>query len=155
MAKIATKKATKQLQKIFDFLGEYGGVIETDMPDTWWNLDVEVEHRTDDRKDITIGVYKSFNGDIVFDPQFQLSLKLKSGKIVETEIKGCTLYMFFDICEIDDEDMFYSFGHKEKDIYGLRRRFSSFMDNMVEFAPYLTNPKKVIKYKSTLEGDED
>uniref|UniRef100_UPI004056ADDF hypothetical protein n=1 Tax=Acetatifactor sp. TaxID=1872090 RepID=UPI004056ADDF len=155
MAKIATKRATKQLQKIFDFLGEYGGIIETDTPDTWWNLDVEVEHKDENRKDILIGVYKSIEGDIVFDPQFQLSLKMKSGKILETEIKGCTLFMFFNIGEIDDEDMVYYFGNKEKDVYGLRRRFSSFMDNMVEYAPYLTNPKKVTKYNSTLEGEED
>lgn len=32
MSKYATKKATKQLQKIFDVLGEFGGVIETDDP---------------------------------------------------------------------------------------------------------------------------
>ena len=29
MGKIATKKAAKQLQQLFDFLGEFGGVIET------------------------------------------------------------------------------------------------------------------------------
>ena len=32
MSKYATKKATEQLQKIFDVLGEFGGVIETDDP---------------------------------------------------------------------------------------------------------------------------
>ena len=32
MSEIATKKAARQIQKIFDKLGKYGGVIETDDP---------------------------------------------------------------------------------------------------------------------------
>lgn len=43
MGKMATKKAAKQLQQLFDYIGEFGGVIETNKPENWWNLDLEVE----------------------------------------------------------------------------------------------------------------
>ena len=43
-----TKKAAGQLQKILNKLGEFGGVIETDNPGAWWNLDVEIESISDD-----------------------------------------------------------------------------------------------------------
>lgn len=43
MSRYATKEATKQLQKLLDVLGEFGGVIETDDPRSYWSLDLEVE----------------------------------------------------------------------------------------------------------------
>ena len=43
MAKKATKEAISYLQKVFDFLGEFGGTIETKNPENWWKLDLEVE----------------------------------------------------------------------------------------------------------------
>lgn len=52
MSKYATKKATEQLQKIFDVLGEFGGVIETDAPRCYWSLDLEVEEIEGDIKTI-------------------------------------------------------------------------------------------------------
>ena len=56
MSKYATKKATEQLQKIFDVLGEFGGVIETDNPRSYWPFDLEVEEIEGDIKTIRIGV---------------------------------------------------------------------------------------------------
>ena len=56
MSKYATKKATEQLQKVFDVLGEFGGVIETDNPGSYWPFDLEVEEIEGDIKTIQIGV---------------------------------------------------------------------------------------------------
>lgn len=89
MSKYATKKATKQLQKIFDVLGEFGGVIETDDPRCYWSLDLEVEEIEGDIKTIQIGVFSDINGDIIYDPLFHLSLRCENGKIMETEIIEC------------------------------------------------------------------
>lgn len=150
------KKATKQLQKIFDFLGEFGGTIETDDPGTWWKLDVEVEHADENMKNVLIGVCKTKNGDVMFDPQFTLSLKMEHERIIETEIMGYLSQTGLGDFEIDENDILYWLDVNGKDKkYGLKRRFSSFMDNMVENAPYLTNPKTVTKYEATLEDRDD
>ena len=150
MAKKATKKAIAQLQRIFDLLGEFGGTIETNKPGNWWTLDLEVEQEDDTSKDISIGVFKIFNDDLLFDPQFTLTLKMDAGKIVEAEIHNCINQTLWGTTEIDSEDMLHGFGRVEKSPEGLRDIFSGFMDNMTEFGPYLTDPKKVTKYHKTL-----
>ena len=108
------------MQKIFDVLGEFGGVIETDNPRSYWPFDLEVEEIEGDIKTIQIGVFSDINGDIIYDPLFHLSLRCENGKIMEA------------------------------DPHGLQRRFSSFMDNMTERGPYLTNPKEIKRYRKTL-----
>ena len=155
MSKIATKKATGQLQKIFKYLGECGGRIETKNPGTWWTLDVEVECAEDTKKDVTIGVYSSVNGDIIFDPVFHLSLTMDNGKIVETEILDCEETTIFGTTMVDGNDMLHGFGTVEKDPYGLKKRFSSFMENMTVNGPYLTDNKFVQKYENTLADEQD
>ncbi|MCR5355780.1 MAG: hypothetical protein K6E63_00100 [Lachnospiraceae bacterium] len=146
MAKKATKKAIEQLQKIFDIVGEYGGTIKTKKPENWWDLDLEVKQVNDTSKDIMIGVFKSVNGDILFDPQFNLTLKMDGGKIVEAEIHNCINQTILGSTEIDSDDMLHGFGMTEKAPTGLRNSFSGFMNNMTEIGPYLTDPKKVTKY---------
>lgn len=151
MSKIATKKATKQLQKIFNVLGKFGGVIETNDPGTWWTLDLEVECIENDRKDVQIGIYKNLNGDIIYDPIFFLSLKTDDNdKIIEVEIHSCEETTILGTTIVDSEDFLHGFGNVEKDPHGLKRRFSSFMYGMTELGPYLTKPKKVKKYNETL-----
>ena len=150
MSKYATKKATKQLQKIFDVLGEFGGVIETDDPRCYWSLDLEVEEIEGDIKTIQIGVFSDINGDIIYDPLFHLSLRCENGKIMEAEIIKCEETTLFGTCVIDNNDLIHGFGLTENDPHGLQRRFSSFMDNMTERGPYLTNPKEIKRYRKTL-----
>lgn len=146
MGKIATKKATEQLQKIYDYLGEYGGIIKTYNPDTWWNLDLEIETEDERTKEMEIGVYSTINGDLIYDPCFELLVRMDKEKILEVEILNYTSETILGTLEICEDDMTYGDYGKEKDQYGLKRRFSSFMDNMVEEGPYLTNPKSVEKY---------
>ena len=150
MAKKATKKAIEQLQRIFDVLGEFGGTIETKDPDTWWKLDLEVEQADDTSKDIYIGVFKIVNGDVMYDPQFSLTLKMDAGIIVEAEIHNCINQTLLGTTKIDSEDMLHGFGMVEKAPKGLRNTFSGFMENMTELGPYLSDPKKVTKYDKTL-----
>ena len=150
MSKYATKKATEQLQKIFDVLWEFGGVIETDDPRCYWSLDFEVEEIEGDVKTIQIVVFSDINGDIIYDPLFHLSLRCENGKIMETEIIECEETTLFGTCIIDNNDLIHGFGLTENDPYGLQRRFSSFMDNMTERGPYLTNPKEIKWYHKTL-----
>ncbi|MBO4426517.1 MAG: hypothetical protein J5776_05865 [Clostridiales bacterium] len=64
MGKMALKKSVAQLQRLFDFLGEYGGTIETNNPGEWWALDLEVESIEGAVKTIMIGTFKVINGDI-------------------------------------------------------------------------------------------
>ena len=150
MSKYATKKATEQLQKIFDVLGEFGGVIEKDNPGSYWPFDLEVEEIEGDIKTIKIGVFSDINGDIIYDPLFHLSLRCENGKIMETEIIECEETTMFGTCIIDNDDLIHGFGLTENDPYGLQRRFSSFMDNMTERGPYLTNPKEIKRYHKIL-----
>ena len=123
MSKYATKKATEQLQKIFDVLGEFGGVIETDDPRYYWSFDLEVEEIEGDIKTIQIGVFSDVNGDIIYDPLFHLSLRCENGKIMETEIIECEETTLFGTCIIDNNDLIHGFGLTENDPYGLQRRF--------------------------------
>lgn len=99
---------------------------------------------------IRIGVCSKLNGDIIFDPEFCLTLKINNKKIVEVEIMRYYSQTMLGLFEIDENDILYGMGSKVKDEYGLKRRFSSFMDNMVENGPYLTKPKNVKRYDKTL-----
>ena len=150
MAKKATKKAVEQLPKIFDFLGEFGGTIETKQPNNWWTLDLEVEEADDVSKDIMIGACKSLEGDIIYDPKFTLTLKMDGDKIVEAEIHSCINQNVFGTTEIDSDDMIHGSGRVEKSPKGLRTMFSGFMDIMTEIGPYLSDQSKVTKYDKTL-----
>lgn len=141
MSKMATKKAMAQLQKIYDFLGENGGQIHTDSPGTWWALNLECCEES-----MQIGVFTSVDGDIIFDPNFELRVSMENGKISEVEICSCEETTLLGTTYVDGEDMLHGFGTTEKDPYGLKKRFSSFMENMAKNGPYLTNPKSVTKY---------
>lgn len=150
MGKIATKEATKQLQQLFDFLGEYGGVIKTSAPDNWWDLDLEVEIIENSRKQIIIGIFEVVNGDVVYDPKFEVDLFMDDKRIKEVEIKSCEANGLFGPMFVDTNDILHAMGSKEKDQLGLVQRFSIFMRNMTEVGPYLKEPKEVRKYNKTL-----
>lgn len=151
MGKKALKKSVEQLQQLFDFLGEYGGKIETNNPGNWWTLDLEVESVYDDKKDIIIGVFKDLNGDIMYDPEVKLTLTMKDGKIEEADIIEFSNTTIFGTSVVDAEGNIHRNGVTEKAPKGLRSLFEGFMDNMVEVGPYLKEPKNVIKYDKTLE----
>lgn len=150
MAKKATKEAIEYLQKIFDFLGEFRGTIETKNPGTWWKFDLEVESVDGDSKDILIGVCNSVNGDIFFDPQFEMTLTMDGDRIQEAEIHSCINQTVLGTSKIDSDDMLHWFGMTEKSPTGLRNAFTGFIRNMAEIGPYLTDPKEVKKYDKTL-----
>lgn len=150
MGKMATKKAAKQLQQLFDFLGEFGGVIETNMPENWWNLDLEVEQIEGDKKNILVGVYSSVSGDVIYDPVFHVVAREEDDKIAEVEVLDCEETTVLGTSTVDGDDMIHGFGTTEKDPFGLKNRFTSFMDNMTGSGPYLTEPKSVKKYTKTL-----
>lgn len=148
MGKMATKKAVKQVQKLYEFLQKKGGLIKTKNPGTWWDLDFEIQDESDDEMDIFVGICQSVNGDIMFDPAFDIRVTLdEKKKMSDVEILHYTSDTFLGTCTIDEDDMMYGFGMKEKDAYGLKKRFSSFMDNMVENGPYLKDPESVTIYE--------
>ena len=150
MGKIATNQSVSHLQKIFDCLGQFGGTIETKNPDNWWTLDLEVESVDEKSKDIMIGIFESINGDAIFDPQFNLTLKMKGNKIQEAEIHNCINQTTFGITEVDSDDILYGFWGPEKSPTSLTDLFEGFMYNMAEDGPYLADPKKITKYDKTL-----
>ncbi len=150
MGKKALRKSVEQLQKLFDFLGEYGGVIVTNEPGTWWTLDLEVEEVYDDKKDILIGVFKDLNGNIMYDPSVELTITVKDGRIEEADILEFSNTTIFGTSVVDAEGNIHMNGVTEKAPQGLSELFEGFMDNIVEVGPYLTKPKNVIKYDKTL-----
>ena len=152
MKQIATKESTMQLQRLFDVVGQYGGIIYTNDPGTWWPLDIEVESIEGDKKDVMIGVFSTQAGDVIYDPLFHLSITMDQERFGAVEILNCEETTFFGTTVVDNEDMIHGFGMVEKDSIGIKQRFASFMDNMTEVGPYLTNPKSVEKYDKTLAG---
>ncbi len=69
---------------------------------------------------------------------------MQGDSIVDIEIHDCMETTILGTTMVDEDDMLYGFGESEKDPYGLKRRFSDFMNNMVNVGPYLDNPKEVI-----------
>lgn len=144
MSKKATMQSVEQLQKIMDFLGENGGTITTKNPGTWWKLDLEIfEGEEDDEKQVMIGICQSVSGDLIFDPAFQLLVKMQDDQIKSVDITSYESTTFFGTIYIDGDDMLHGFGATEKDELGLAERFSQFMHNMAEVGPYLTDPAEV------------
>lgn len=150
MKQIATRKATVQLQRLFDVLGPYGGTIETYEPGTWWTLDIEVECIEGETKDVMIGIYSIQNGDVMFDPAFHLSITMDGERLGDVEILDCEETTILGTSVVDNENMLHGFGMVEKDPKGLKQRFNEFMENMTEIGPYLTNSKSLKKYDKTL-----
>ena len=151
----ATKKAVKQLQKILDAFGktEGGGYIETNNPGTWWTLDVEVNAMAEGIKKIRIGLRLSFNEDVIFDPLFLLHAKTENDKLNEVYIEEYFSQTLFCCIIIDGNDTVYGMGTPMQDEYGLKKRFSRFMDNITVVGPYLTNPKKIKPYEHLVIHD--
>lgn len=142
MGKRALKRSVKQLQKLFDCLGENGGIITSKDPDGWWNLDLEVDPVGEDRKDVMICTCQKINGDFLYDPLFRLTLTMKDGKIADADILRCENMTAFGTSVIDDSGYMYLCGIREKAPESLRSLFKDFMDN-VEQGPYLKDPASV------------
>ncbi|MGN0483756.1 MAG: hypothetical protein ACI4HI_09415 [Lachnospiraceae bacterium] len=148
MGKQATKESIAQLQKIYNLIGETGGRIETHDPDSWWTLDMETIYEGDDgEKDIITGIYTRINGDLVYDPQFTLNLKMDQNTILDAQIDRYFSQTMMGVLEIEGDDKAYWNGRETKEEDGLQKRFSSFMNTIVEFGPYLTDPKSIEKYE--------
>lgn len=139
-----------QLQRIFDKLGKYGGLIRTNKPKSWWDLDLEVEYEEGNTRYITIGVFKDINGDVLYDPQFKMAIIMNHENIEAAYLKKCINQTLLGTTVVDEHDMFYGYGLVDKSDESLASLFEGFMDNMVEVGPYLTEPKEVIQYNHSL-----
>jgi hypothetical protein len=151
MGKRALKKSVEQLQKLFDFLGEYGGTIETKKPENWWTLDLEVDSVEGEKKNVIIGVYKIINGDVVFDPKFELTLTVDGDTIKDADIIREESNGLLGSSYVDENDVYHGLGGDSQANPGLRTLFEQFMNNMTEVGPYLNDPKDVKKYDKPLD----
>jgi len=151
MGKKAKKSSVELLQKVFDFLGRYGGVIETKNPESWWNLDVEVEFIEGENKDIQIALYKILDGgDACFDPQFLLSLTMDGDKIKSAVINEMLQRTLSGDSWIDENDIWHGMGGEQKANPGLADSFDQFMHSVAVDGPYLSDPQNVEKRDKTL-----
>ena len=146
----ATKKALLELNRIFDFLGKFDGQVETNDPEEWATLEVEVN----DLQHISIGMFELVDGDVVLNPSFELKVKRLKGTgafIEDAEITSYEAYEPFGLVTIDENGVYNAenslTGNGEKDEFGLSARFSYFMNQIVEEGPYLKEPKNVKKYE--------
>lgn len=138
--RMASRKATRQLQRVYDYLGRRSGTITTEQPNIWWNLALEKEDLTDGVSEIRIGVYRKVGNEVLYDPIFYLRAYMDGDRITAVEPRCYISEMGFVDIVIDANDRVIS-SHGEKDAYGLRKRFSSFMNNMTEVGPYLVSGK--------------
>lgn len=136
MPGMASKKATRQLQRVYDCLGHRSGIITTGQPNIWWNLSLEKEDLTDNISEIRIGVFRKAAGEVMYDPMFYLLAYMDGDRITAVEPRRYISETGFIDIVIDANDRVIS-SCGEKDVYGLRRRFSAFMDNVTESGPYL------------------
>ena len=142
----ATDKAIKQLNRLFEVWGPYGGMIKTKNPGAWWTLCCESYGETE--KVQTVEIYMSGGEafDYVTDPRFSLTLTVDNGKIVDVTIDMFREWNDFGGYDYVDEHGFrHGIGiHRDPD--GLRKLFSEFMNTVCEQGPYLTDPKSVYKF---------
>jgi len=144
MAKKPTKKSIEQLQKFFDLLGESGGRIITDSPETWGTLVVDRLYSPDDIKTIRIGILYVVGGNDLYNPEFCLTAKMKGNRILEAEIESYGSASLLGWLYINGDDTISGLHRKEKDPEGLQNRFSSFMEKITEQGPYLTAKSEYI-----------
>lgn len=147
MGIFATKKACKELKKVLNFLkengAENGGSISTDDPKTWWKLFVEIYDKSPEEKRVIIGESKSVNGDTICDPVFTLDITIKDADITEIRLMGYDTSSLFGSFSINENDYITGPWGCEKDDVGMKNRFSSFMNNVVNVGPYLSDPGKI------------
>ena len=149
MSNMATKKATNELEKVLKVLGPYGGTIKTDAPSTWWNLEATIDPEYDDNQmEVFIGLYSQLNGDIVSDPSFSLILTMEDNNIASIEIMECDEFSpIYRDCYIDSQNIWHSYsGLAQKDPLGLKKRFSEFMNTIVNLGPYLNESAVITKF---------
>ena len=146
----ATDKAVAQLNKIFEVIGQNGGMIKTDMPRVYWTFCCEIYEETETAK--TMVLYESGGDyfDYVIDPWFFVTVKFEDGKAVDVTIEEFKEWNGFGY-EIVDKDGFRYGICKSKEPVSLRKLFSEFMNSVCEHGPYLTSPKAV--YRTDKNGD--
>ena len=142
----ATDKAIKQLNRLFEVWGPYGGMIKTKNPGAWWTLCCESYGETEKVRTVKIYMSGGEAFDYVMDPWFSLTLTVDNGKIVDV-----TIDMFSEWNDLGGYDYVDEHGYRHgigirRDPDGLRRLFSEFMNTVCEQGPYLTDPKSVYKF---------
>jgi len=156
MSIFADREAVNQLEKLFQRLGEYGGLIITRDP-MFWPLDLRVVKASANAKLVQLGIFEILKGKVYFDPQFTLYLTMRDNEIAKVEIKNYISETYYVSIKIDENDMAYAhstlFGHvediEEQDPFGMAARFSSFMDTLTLLGPYLRMPKPATRYSCT------
>ncbi len=140
MKNLATKKATKQLQQVFDFMGYYGGQVVGDSSEKWFRtFRLEVKGENESKRDVAIYYYYKIGDEVVCDPYFSLSLTMDGDKIVETEIIEFEHRTF---CRALPATYNKRILKKSKVV----EMFSLFMKEVAEEGPYLSNPDALIKF---------
>ena len=142
----ATDKAIKQLNRLFEVWGPYGGMIKTKNPGAWWTLCCESYGETEKVRTVEIYMSGGEAFDYVMDPWFSLTLTVDNGKIVDV-----TIDMFSEWNDLGGYDYVDEHGYRHgigirRDPDGLRKLFSKFMNTVCEQGPYLTDPKSVYKF---------
>ena len=89
-------------------LQNVGHFILSNNSENWWTLDLEVESIKGSKKNIMIGTFQNVNGDVIFDPRFDVELTMNGDKIAGAEIMYYMSQNLFDVIEIDEEDIMYS-----------------------------------------------
>lgn len=147
----ATDKAVARLNKIFEIMGPYGGMIETHNPRTWWTLCCDIYDETEMTK--TMAIYMSGGEfyDYVMDPRFFVTVKFEGGKAVDVTIEEFKEWNGFGYEIVDKDGYRYGPICKSKEPVSLRSLFSEFMNDICEIGPYLTSPKAV--YRTDKNGD--
>jgi hypothetical protein len=145
----ATDKAVKQLNRVFEVWGPYGGMIKTDNP-CWWTLCSEIYDETETVRTMSIYMSGGEAFDYVMDPWFFLTAKIDNGKIVDVTIDRFREWNGFGYDYVDERGRRHGIG-VSLDPDGLRKLFSEFMNSVCDLGPYLTDPKAV--YRSDANGE--
>lgn len=123
----ATKKSVEVLRKVYECLAPCGGEISLVDCKIFAPLDFEIGSTAENPTEAVIGFCEFINGDIVYDPQFELLLSISNGVIEDVEVKKYISTIALYSIEVDEAGIVYRDGCVTGEKTSLKKLFSDFI----------------------------
>lgn len=140
------RRAVHQLKILLDSLGTYGGRIESFDSKTCGTLEVRVTPEETGATSVFLDLYKERNGKQVCSPGYHLLISTAGEEYAIVIACYTTQAVFGEFIQYSDEIFYSTILPYQKDRYGNKKKFADFLQYLTVDGPYLTTPRKVIKY---------
>jgi len=147
----ATKKSVEVLQRVYECLAPCGGEMRLVDCEIFTPLDFEIGSTEENPTEAVIGFCEFINGDIVYDPLFELLLSISNGMIEDVEVKKYVSTITLHSIEVDEAGSVYRDGCATGEKMSLKKLFSDFI-KQVEIRYFKSDiPFEVKKYDTAMD----